>query len=157
MVHSDSTSAIARAGYTGAGPGQSHALKIHRMVSSLRKRGRLAITWVKGHAGTLGNEKADVLAGNAAEKAGTDIPVASLAYLKLRISEKYRKARETWHASPEHHGTDEIPPPPPKKSCLDHMRNSLAHTAAQIRTGHWRSAVYLKRIRKRVGDKQRRG
>jgi len=32
------------------------------------------------------------------------------------------------------------------------MRNSLARTAAQIRTGHWQSAVYLKRIRKRADD-----
>jgi hypothetical protein len=33
------------------------------------------------------------------------------------------------------------------------MRNALARTAAQIRTGHWRSAVYLKRIRKMAEDK----
>jgi len=43
--------------------------------------------------------------------------------------------------------------PPPKKSCLDGMRNALARTAAQISTGHWRSAVYLKRIGKRADDK----
>jgi hypothetical protein len=55
--------------------------------------------------------------------------------------------------SPNHHGTEEIPPPPPKKSCLDGMRNALARTVAQIRTGHWRSAVYLKRIRKMTDDR----
>jgi hypothetical protein len=33
------------------------------------------------------------------------------------------------------------------------MRNAIARTAAQIRTGHWRSAVYLKRIRKMAEDK----
>jgi len=33
------------------------------------------------------------------------------------------------------------------------MRNALARTAAQIHTGHWRSAVYLKRIKKRANDK----
>jgi hypothetical protein len=37
--------------------------------------------------------------------------------------------------------------PPPKKSCLDSMRNALARTVAQIRTGHWRSAVYLNRTK----------
>jgi hypothetical protein len=35
---------------------------------------------------------------------------------------------------------------------LDRARNSIARTAAQIRTGHWRSAVDLKRIRKRDTD-----
>jgi hypothetical protein len=77
----------------------------------------------------------------------------SLAHLKLKISEKFRKAKEDWHADPKHHGTMEIPPPPPKKSCLDGARNTLARTAAQIRTGHWRSAAYLKMIRKRADDK----
>jgi hypothetical protein len=81
------------------------------------------------------------------------VPVASMAYLKLKTSERFRKAKDTWHASAAHHGTEEIPPPPPKKSCLDHMRNSMARTAAQIRTGHWRSAVYLKSIHKRADDK----
>jgi len=46
----------------------------------------------------------------------------------------------------------EIPPPPPKKPSPDKARNSIARTAAQIRTGHWRSAVYLKGIRKRADD-----
>jgi ribonuclease HI len=44
----------------------------------------MAITWVKGHAGIPSNERADVLAGNAAEKAGSGIPTASLAYLRLK-------------------------------------------------------------------------
>jgi hypothetical protein len=77
----------------------------------------------------------------------------SIAHLKLRISEKFRNAKESWHKQPSHHGTEEIPPPPPKKSCLDNMRNAIARTAAQIRTGHWRSAVYLKQIRKMAEDK----
>jgi hypothetical protein len=72
---------------------------------------------------------------------------------KLRISERFNKAKEEWHAHPAHHGTEEIPPPPPKKSMLDRARNSIARVAAQIRTGHWRSAVYLKRIRKRESDR----
>jgi hypothetical protein len=36
---------------------------------------------------------------------------------------------------------------------MDQARNAMARTAAQIRTGHWRSAVYLRRIKKRREDK----
>jgi hypothetical protein len=34
---------------------------------------------------------------------------------------------------------------PSKKSRLDKARNSIARVATQIRTSHWRSAVYLKK------------
>jgi hypothetical protein len=36
---------------------------------------------------------------------------------------------------------------------MDQARNAIARTAAQIRTGHWRSAVYLRRTKKRKDDK----
>jgi len=118
----------------------------------MRNRRTVDIEWAKGHSGVPGNERADRLAGEAAEGLGpyTDM---SLAHLKLKISERFRKAKEDWHTDPSHHGTTEIPPPPPKKSMLDKARNAVARTAAQIRTGHWRSAVYLHRIRKRPDDK----
>jgi hypothetical protein len=93
------------------------------------------------------NVKADVLARCAAEKMG-DSKTMSISHLKIRISEKFRREKDAWHKIPGHHGTEEIPPPPPKKSCLDCVRNSLARTVAQIRTGHWESAVYLKRVHK---------
>jgi hypothetical protein len=60
----------------------------------------------------------------------------SLAHLKLKISERFRKAKEDWHELLAHHGTMEMPPPPPKKSFLDRVRNAVARTAAQIRSGH---------------------
>jgi hypothetical protein len=81
------------------------------------------------------------------------IHITTLAYMKLQISERFRKNKKKWDEDPRHHGTDEIPPPPAKKSCMDQARNAIARTAAQIRTGHWRSAVYFKRIRKRKEDK----
>jgi len=70
------------------------------------------------------------------------------AYAPLKGSGK-----DAWHDNPANHVTLEIPPPPPKKSCLDKARNALARTAAQIRTGHWRSSEYLKRIKKQPDDK----
>jgi hypothetical protein len=36
---------------------------------------------------------------------------------------------------------------------MNKARNSLARTAAQVPTGHWRPVVYLKRTRKRRDDK----
>jgi hypothetical protein len=131
-------------------PGQFCAKEIQKIVArTILEEGRSAqVLWVKGHAGTPGNEKADALTGRAAEKASWS-PVTSMAYLKLRISDRYRASKEAWHKEPSHHGHEEIPP---RKSCLGGARNSLARAAARIRTGHWCSAIYLKRIKKRTDD-----
>jgi hypothetical protein len=43
VIHSDSTSAIARAGHTGAGPGQEYAVRIQRWVSHLGKLRRRTV------------------------------------------------------------------------------------------------------------------
>lgn len=153
IMHSDSTSAIARASHTGAGPGQKLAKTIRSLVARGVDHGRTAeIHWIKGHTGNPGNERADTLAGKAA-KAESWSRVISISHLKLQISERYRESKRIWHEDPRNHGTDEIPPPPPKKSCMDKARNAVARTAAQIRTGHWRSVVYLKRIRKQRDDR----
>jgi hypothetical protein len=133
-IHSDPISAIVRAGHTRAGPGQGRAINIRTIVCECRGKGKMArITWVKGHEGTPGNERADVLAGKAAEKAGYS-KVVSLAHLKLQISEKFREAKTAWHGNRAPWDRRNSAPPP-KKSCLDKMRNALAPTAAQIRTG----------------------
>jgi hypothetical protein len=111
-VHSDSTSAIARAGHTGAGPGQNAAPSIRNIVCNLWGRDKTVnLVWVKRQEGTPGNEEADALAGRAAEKPGYS-RVMSIAHLKLRISEKFRKAKMTWHDVPIHHGAEETRPPP---------------------------------------------
>jgi ribonuclease HI len=82
-IHSDSTSAIARAGHTGAGPGQGTARNIRNMVCTLRETGKTVnLVWVKGHEGTPGNEKADALAGPAAERPGYS-RLMSIVHLKL--------------------------------------------------------------------------
>jgi hypothetical protein len=56
-IRSDSTSTIARAGHTGAGPSQSVARNIRTVVHDLRGRGKTVyLVWVQGHGGTPGKE-----------------------------------------------------------------------------------------------------
>jgi hypothetical protein len=148
-IHSDSTSAIARARHTGAGPGKGWAINIRSMVCG---KGKIAnLVWAKGHEGTPGNEKA-----GPGWKGGREARLLQSHVLRPPEAPdlgQVQKAKTAWHDVPSNHGAEEIPPPPPKKSCLDNMRNALARAAAQIRIGHWRSAVYLKRIRKMMDDK----
>ena len=94
--------------------------------------------------------RADILVRQTAQETPW-ARVTSFAYLKLQISEKFRKEKDKWHTDPEHHGTVEIPPPPPMKCCIDQAKNPIDRTAAQIRTRHWRTVVYVKRIKKQGG------
>jgi hypothetical protein len=98
------------------------------------------------HSGIEGNDRADQLAGESAAEKITGR--TSIAWLKGRISQRYSMAKETETAS----GKDSIIPPAPKKSFLDGASNRLACTIAQIRTGHWLCAPYLKRTRKARDD-----
>jgi hypothetical protein len=80
---------------------------------------------------------------------GIDEDGARAARMDEWITERFRKAKDEWHSDPTHHGAMETPRPPLKSPCWTGRGTPLA----QIRTGHWRSAVYLKRIRKRADDK----
>jgi hypothetical protein len=127
VIHSDSTSVIARSNHSGARPGQKMARTIQRIFNGLLHEHRSAeIQWVKGHAGVAGNERADQLAGKAAERSAWS-PKMSMAYLKLRTSKRFRAAKKAWRDDPQNHGNEEIPPPPPKKSCMDRAKTGCIY------------------------------
>jgi ribonuclease HI len=151
-IHSDAQAAISRVGHTGTGTGQDRALRVvHAVQRRLRQGWRTRIEWVPGHSGIVGNERADQLAGEAASERRHGR--TSIAWLKERISQHFTIAKD----SETDQGKETITPPAPKISFLDRASNRLARTVAQIRTGHWLCAPYLKRVRKnreeQVSDK----
>jgi hypothetical protein len=118
------------------------------MVAHLPRHYQSAkLTWVKTYAGTAGNERAEALRESILVP--FFFPGAPQAPNIQEVSRKQK--RIGWRPPLPRNGGD--PAPPPKKACMDQARNSIARTAAQIRTGHWRSAVHPKRIKKRTDDK----
>jgi ribonuclease HI len=148
-VHSDSTAAIARVQHNKRGPGQSRAVKVIRHVQRLRNQGkRLSISWIKGHNGNNGNDRADALAGRAAEDiqhSTSSSHQVSIAWMNQKVSESYSEAAT--HELRDR-GKHTIIPPPPKKSAMDKARNREARISSQLRTNHWLSGVYIMRIGK---------
>jgi ribonuclease HI len=148
-VHSDSTAAIARVQHNKRGPGQSRALKVIRHVQRLRNQGkRVSISWIKGHNGNTGNDRADALAGRAAgniPQRTINSHQVSIAWMGQKVSQSYSEAATL---ELRDRGKQTIIPPPPKKSAMDQARNREARISSQLH--HWLSGVYLKRIGKRA-------
>jgi hypothetical protein len=111
---------------------------------------RLSISWIKGHNGNTGNDRADALAGRAAEDiqhSTSSSHQLSIAWMNQKVSESYSEAATL---ELRDRGKHTIIPPPPKKSAMDKARNREARISSQLRTNHWLSGVYLKRIGKRA-------
>jgi hypothetical protein len=67
------------------------------------------------------------------------------ARLAEPVSEQYTAAA---NVELREKGKHTLTPPPPKKSALDKAPNREARLTSQLRTKHWLSGVYLKRILK---------
>jgi hypothetical protein len=126
-------------------------VKVIRHVQRLRNQGtRLSISWIKGHNGNTGNDRADALAGRAAEDIQHSTSCShqvSIAWMNQKVSESYSEAATLELGD---RGMHTIIPPPPKQSALDKARNREARISSQLRTNHWLSGVYLMRIGKRA-------
>ena len=108
LAHSDSQSAIARLQHTGPGPGQQVALEVSRILwQAPRQSQYTGLTWVKGHAGISGNEKADVLARSAASHSAW-----SCRCRYVTLSSECPKAT----IRPRTHGTPSLRTEAPRKS-----------------------------------------
>jgi hypothetical protein len=116
VIHSDSPdrSAIARTEHSGADSGQGRAKSIQKTIVDILLREDPPM-WCgsKAMQGFLGMREQMRSQVRLLKK--TAWPTASLARLKLRISEEFRTAKEEWHKDPHHHGTEEIAPPSPQE------------------------------------------
>jgi hypothetical protein len=131
-----------------SGAGKSRAVKVIGHIQRLRRRGQTAsIDWIKGHSDNKGNDRADYLAGQAAQSPGRNGKrQVSIAWMREKVSNSYTIAANLELQS---RGKLTITPPPPKKSALDKALNGEARIASQLRTNHWLFGVYLKQIEKR--------
>jgi hypothetical protein len=107
LVHSDSTSVIGRVSHIGTGPRQSICI----MVRGVGRQGKTVnCVRIQRNQGVPGNEMVEVLAGQAAEKAGHP-RVVSISNLELRILETLRSVKVSWHKAfrPSRNGTNSAP------------------------------------------------
>ena len=122
----------------------------------------ISFTWVAGHMDSTGNERADVLAKEAAEFGSSDLnnlPTFlhqqlpnSISATKQAINAKIKKlTKEWWQKSPRFKRTRIIDPSFPSAKYLEitsSLNRRQASILTQLRTGHAPINMHLYRIQK---------
>ena len=96
----DSQAAIARLRHTQPGPGQALVVQAHAIAKKLHAQGHQpTVQWVPGHAGVEGNERADQVAKQAANKPpGRGPREISLAFTCRARTEAITAQKQRWLA-----------------------------------------------------------
>jgi len=145
IIYTDS-----RVSFDSLGNAKNHSFlveEIRKQVASLERREwRIKYSWVKAHAGTLGNEMADRLAKEAARCGGTGnlftrIPKSTL-YQEAREEARHKWQRE-WTTSQKASATRQYFP-----TVQDRVRSKIKLTPkiSAVLTGHGMTKTYLNRF-----------
>jgi hypothetical protein len=108
-------------------------VKLIRHVERLRNQGkRVSISWIKGHNGNTGNDRADAVAGRAAEhipQSTSNSHQVSIAWMSQKVSQSYSEAATL---ELRNRGKQTIIPPRPKKSAMDEARNTETRISSHL-------------------------
>ena len=152
-IFSDSQAAISRIQHDRLGPGQTLAVKAITITETLAARGNtITLRWTPSHAGITGNEQADRIAKQAAErreeKASQEyLREASLSHLTRTTTEARTNATATWIR--DHCGRHRRYRPPKggkMRKELGKCTKELAGRFYQLMSGHAAVAEHLVRV-----------
>ena len=86
IFYADNSAAISKIFEGSHGKSQAHSRAFRKHISKIlneTERRRIAISWCPGHAGIIGNDKADKLAKSGALKQPLDPDYKSQAYVAM--------------------------------------------------------------------------